>query len=134
MCLKGAYMREDDVAAHRLAVRRSYGADELELIGLAMRTLTASDMRIEIVGGTTKYRESDGSQPRVYRIIGTRTISHAAVLHQFTQGERGGRFRLHLCRTENLPARLAATIPAAPAGAQPPITVHPPISVRVANR
>ena len=115
----------DDVAAHRLAVRRGYDAGELELIELAMNTLTASDLRIEIIGGTTTYQGSNGSQPRVYRIIGARTTSHAAVLHQFTQGDRDGQFRLCLCRTENLPARIVATIPAAPAGTQPPITVHP---------
>ncbi|WP_280264892.1 ESX secretion-associated protein EspG [Nocardia wallacei] len=115
---------QDEFDAHRVAVRQRYGEDELEQIQLAVHTLTTSDMRIEILGGTTKYKGSAGEQ-RVYRIVGARTLYHAAVLHQFTQGDIEGRIRLRLCRSQDLPARLTDTIPAREPGTQPPIIVHP---------
>ncbi|ATL65163.1 ESX secretion-associated protein EspG [Nocardia terpenica] len=114
----------DEFDAHRIAVRKRYSDDEFEQIQLALHTLTTSDMRIEIFGGTSKYKGSDGAD-RMYRIIGARTLFHAVVLHQFTQGEAEGRFRLRLCRCEDLPARLAATVPVREPGSHPPITVHP---------
>ncbi|ATL67391.1 ESX secretion-associated protein EspG [Nocardia terpenica] len=114
----------DDFAAHRVTVRQRYGDEEFEQIQLALHTLTNSDMRIEILGGTSRYKDSDGSQ-RVYRIIGARNLYHAAVLYQFTQGEIDGRIRLRLCRPEDLATRLSGIVPPRNPGAQPPITVHP---------
>ncbi len=114
----------DEFEANKVAVRQRYDEDEFEQIQLALHTLASSDMRIAILGGTRKYQGSDGSE-RVYRIIGARNLYQAAILWQFTQGETEGRFRLRTCRPENLPAQVAATIPARDAGAQPPITVHP---------
>ncbi|MBO0854288.1 MAG: ESX secretion-associated protein EspG [Nocardia sp.] len=115
---------ENDFAQHRHAVRERYDADELELIETGLRTLDESGFRIEILGGTSRYRGSDGSV-RVYRIIGARTPERAAVLHQFTQGDRDGLIRLRLCRPDQLAARIGATIPPSDAGTQHPITVHP---------
>ncbi|MBF4999773.1 ESX secretion-associated protein EspG [Nocardia sp. BSTN01] len=114
----------DEFEAHRSTVRQRYGVDEFERIQLALHTLNTSDMRIEIFGGTTKYKGSDGTQ-RVYRIIGARNLYHAAVLHQFTQGDVDGRIRLRLCRTDTFTAQLAATIPPCEPGTKAPITVHP---------
>ncbi|WP_024805463.1 ESX secretion-associated protein EspG [Nocardia sp. BMG51109] len=115
----------DDFERHGPTVRDRYGTDEFEQIQLTLHTLTASDMRIEIFGGTTRYREADGTTPRMYRIIGARTMYHAAVLHQFTQGDIDGRIKLRLCRPDDLAARLVATVPAREAGTEQPVTVHP---------
>ncbi|AHH21066.1 EspG family protein [Nocardia nova SH22a] len=114
----------DEFELHRTTVRERYSTDEFELIQVALHTLTTSDMRIEIMGGTTKYKGSDGRQ-RVYRIIGARNVDRAAVIHQLTQGDRDGLIRLRLCRPEDLPTRVAATIPPCAPGNAPPLTVHP---------
>ncbi|MBO0856412.1 MAG: ESX secretion-associated protein EspG, partial [Nocardia sp.] len=91
----------DEFEANRIAVRNRYDTDEFERIQLALHTLSASDMRIAVLGGTNRYKGSEGIQ-REYRIIGARTDHHAAILHQFTQAGREGLFRLRLCRSENL--------------------------------
>jgi hypothetical protein len=122
--LRSRFAFRDDYDAHRIAVRQRYSQDELEQIQLAIDTVTNCDMRIEILGGTNRYKGSDGSQ-RVYRMIGARNSFHAAVLYQFTQGETDGRIRLRPCRPENLAAQLAAAVPARDPGAQQPLTVHP---------
>ncbi|WP_067677391.1 ESX secretion-associated protein EspG [Nocardia miyunensis] len=113
----------DEFNANKAAVRQQYDEGELERIQLAIDTLTNSDMRISILGSTTKYPGSCGIQYE-YRIIGARNIYHAAILRQFTRGKVEGKIQLRLCRPENLPARLVATIPARKAGTQPPIMVH----------
>lgn len=117
-----AYRNEFE--AHRATVRERYDSDEFEQIQLALHTLNTSVMKIEILGGTTKYKGSDGTQ-RVYRIVGARNLYHAAVLYQFTQGDTDGRIRLRLCRPESLAAALAAPIPQRDPGTSAPITVHP---------
>ncbi|WP_235747983.1 ESX secretion-associated protein EspG [Nocardia coffeae] len=114
----------DEFELHRPAVRGRYDADELEQIDLALHTVTTSDMRIEILGSTTKYPGSTGAA-RTYRIIGARNLHHATVLYQITEGEVDGRIRAHSCRPEQLGARLVATIPAREPGRAQPITVHP---------
>ncbi|MBO0852346.1 MAG: ESX secretion-associated protein EspG [Nocardia sp.] len=118
------FVTRDEFDAHKIEVRRRYDTDELERVQLALHALTASDMRIEIFCGTNKYKGSRGDE-RQYRIIGARTPHHAAVLHQLTQGPTEGRIRLRLCRPENLPTRIAATMPARNPGTGPPLTVHP---------
>jgi len=118
------FVYRDDFELHRPAVRGRYNADELEQIDLALHTLTTSDMRVEILGHTTKYQGSKGAS-REYRIIGARNLHHATVIYQLTEGERDGRIRVHSCRPEHLGARLVAVIPPRDPGAQPPITVHP---------
>src|SRR6266702_2844009 len=103
---------------------RVHSPDEYEQIQLAIHTLTNCNMRIEILGSTRKYKGSDGTQ-RAYRVVGAHTPGHAAVLFQQTQGDRDGRIRLRLCRTENLPAALLPTIPPRNPGTQQPLTLHP---------
>ncbi|MBF6174654.1 ESX secretion-associated protein EspG [Nocardia blacklockiae] len=114
----------DDFERHRSTVRARYDSDEFERIELALHTLTTSDMRIEIFGGTSRYQGSDGTV-RMYRIIGARNMYHAAILHQFTQGEIDGRIRLQLCHPDTLASRTAAVVPAREPGTHPPLTVHP---------
>jgi hypothetical protein len=56
----------DDFEAHRVTMCERYTHDELEEIKLALHTLTASTMRIEIYGGTTQHKSPNGGV-RVYR-------------------------------------------------------------------
>ena len=114
----------DEFDVHRSTVRRRYDADELGRIDLALHALSTSDMRIEILGTTTKYQGSAG-EPRAYRIIGARNLEHATVIYQLTQGELDGRIRVSSCRPEQLGAHLVSAIPPCEPGAQPPISVHP---------
>ncbi|MQY24394.1 hypothetical protein NRB20_75290 [Nocardia sp. RB20] len=114
----------DEFELHRPAVRARYGVDELDQIDLALHTVTTSDMRVEILGSTTKYKGSKG-KPRAYRIIGARNLYHATVLYQLTEGQVDGRIRVHSYRPEQLGAGLVAAIPGREPGTAPPITVHP---------
>ncbi|MGV9540180.1 hypothetical protein [Nocardia beijingensis] len=52
-------------------------------------TLTTSDLRIEILGGTTKHKGRDGSVRR-YRIVGARTKHQAVSLDQTANVEQDG--------------------------------------------
>ncbi|MGO4648818.1 ESX secretion-associated protein EspG [Nocardia sp. 2YAB30] len=120
---RSRFTLRDEFAVHRSAVRAHYPADELERIQLALHTLTTSDIRIEILGGTTKHKGGDGSM-RMYRVVGARNPYHAVTLFQSATADRDGAIRLHLCRPDNLPAHLVKSIPASPPGKQPPATFH----------
>lgn len=120
------FVLRDEFAAHRDEVHRRYTADELEEIQLAMHTLETSDIRIEILGGTSRHRASTGpSDYREYRILGARNLYHAVVLRQSGTEYDHGPIRLWLIRTENLPARLTAAVPACRPGTAEPATFHP---------
>jgi hypothetical protein len=110
--------------ANRAEVHRRYDEDEADRIRLALHTLTSSQLRIEIFGGTSRYQGSTGAA-RMYRIIGARTMYRAAVLRQHTEGDTEGRIRLRLCRPENLPAHLVSTLPRRGPGGHAALTVHP---------
>ncbi|WP_280387959.1 ESX secretion-associated protein EspG [Nocardia wallacei] len=110
-----------EVDAHRASVRARYSADELEEINLALHTLTTSELRIEIGGESTVL---GNGTPREYRVLGARTPYHAVMLTQTAAGGVDGPIRCRLFRTEQLPGRLAAIVPKAPPGNQPPDTFH----------
>ncbi|MFI9509249.1 ESX secretion-associated protein EspG [Nocardia sp. NPDC052566] len=100
----------EDFDTHRTEVRESYDSDEMEEIQLALHTLTTSDVRIEILGGTTKHRANDGSR-REYRLLGARNLYHAVVLFQSAANGEHGQVRLRTCSTEALPARIVNFLP-----------------------
>jgi len=111
----------DEVAAHRTTVRARYDADEFELIELALHTLTASDLRIEIGGDSTILGKG---KPREYRVLGARTPYHAVILTQTAADGIDSQIRCRLFRVEQLPARLAALVPAVPPGRERAETFH----------
>ncbi|RDI54206.1 ESX secretion-associated protein EspG [Nocardia mexicana] len=111
----------DEVAAHRNAVRARYDADETERITLALHTLTSCDLRIEIGGESTVLGKG---KPREYRILGARTPYHAVMLTQTAADGVDGPIRCRLFRPEQLPARLAAILPSVPPGSGKPDTFH----------
>ncbi|BCK57563.1 ESX secretion-associated protein EspG [Nocardia wallacei] len=111
----------DEVAAHRVAVRARYDHEELEQINLAFHTLTTSELRIEIGGESTVLGKG---RPREYRVLGARTPYHAVMLTQTAADGVDGPIRCRLFRTEQLPGRLAAILPAAPPGTAKPETFH----------
>jgi len=115
---------ENEFDQFRHAVRTRYTADELEEIELAMHTLSTSDMRIEILGGTRKHKGGTG-EVKQYRILGARNPFHAVVAFQAVQGEDNGPIRLRTCRPESLAVAIAKTIPARDPGKQPSATFHP---------
>ncbi|MFC9435066.1 ESX secretion-associated protein EspG [Nocardia sp. NPDC057030] len=116
----------DEFAAHRQAVRARYSADELEEIQLALHTLGTSDLRIEILGGTNKHRNSTGSDDvREYRIVGARNSYHAVTLMQGGTDREHGPIRVRMFRPETLPARIVQAIPACKPGNAAPATFHP---------
>ncbi|MGQ4599522.1 ESX secretion-associated protein EspG [Nocardia sp. R6R-6] len=121
---RSRFALRDEFDAHRNTVRARYPVDELERIQLALHTLSTSDLRIEILGGTTKHKGGDGSV-RMYRILGARTSYHAVTLFQSATLARDGAIRLQLHSPENLPTRLVKSIPARPPGTQSPATFHP---------
>ncbi|GAA5068473.1 ESX secretion-associated protein EspG [Nocardia callitridis] len=116
----------DQAAAHARAVRDRYSPDEMEEIQLALHTLGASDLRIEIFGGTSKHKNSTGQQDlREYRIVGARTPYRAVTLMQPGTDHEHGPIRLRMIRTEDLPAHLVKSIPACQPGSEKPQTFHP---------
>ncbi|MGQ4617301.1 ESX secretion-associated protein EspG [Nocardia sp. R7R-8] len=118
------FQLRDEFAAHRTVVRARYPADELEQIQLALHTLTTSDLRIEILGGTTKHKAGDGSV-RMYRIVGAANPYDAVTLFQAATGDQDGVIVVRLHRREDLPSFLVKSIPASAPGKQPPATFHP---------
>ncbi|WP_107654889.1 ESX secretion-associated protein EspG [Nocardia suismassiliense] len=105
----------DEFAAHRHAVRDRYTADELEEIQLALHTLGTSDVRIEILGGTSKHKKSTGRDDlREYRIIGARNAYHAVTLMQAGTATEHGPIRVRMFRPESLAARTVQALPAPP--------------------
>ncbi|AHH20598.1 putative EspG family protein [Nocardia nova SH22a] len=111
----------DEVAAHRAAVRTRYDAEETQRINLAVHTLTNCDLRIEITGVSTVLGKGT---PREYRVIGARTPYHAVMLTQTASGDDDGPIRCRLFRTEQLPGRLANIVPKIPPGGGQPETFH----------
>ncbi|MBO0853538.1 MAG: ESX secretion-associated protein EspG [Nocardia sp.] len=115
---------QGDFERHRADVLCRYDTDEFERIQHALNTLTHSDMRIEIPGGTSKYKGSRGVD-RIHRIIGARTDHYGAILYQRTQGDTDGLIRLRLCRADHLATRVVEALPNRPPGKRPTLTVHP---------
>ncbi|MET8775840.1 ESX secretion-associated protein EspG [Nocardia sp. NPDC004654] len=115
---------QNDFDQHRLRVRASYSGGELEEIELAMHTLSTSDMRIEILGGSRKHKNSTGDVKQ-YRIIGARNHSHAVVAFQTVRAEENGPIRLRTCGPESLAVQIVRTLPPCPPGKRPPATFHP---------
>jgi hypothetical protein len=114
----------DDFDAHRVTMRERYSRDELEEIQLALHTLSASTMRIEIFGGTTRHKNPHGGV-RVYRIVGARTDHHAMSLAQATFGDTNGPIRCRLFPLDHLPAQLVNSLPPCKPGSQPSATFQP---------
>ncbi|MFC8527542.1 ESX secretion-associated protein EspG [Nocardia sp. NPDC057227] len=116
----------DEFAAHRSAVFGRYGADERDEIGAALGTLADAVLRIEILGGSSRHRQSTGPDDvRQYRIIGARTAFRSVTAVQYGTDSEHGSIRLRMSRAEDLPARLVAAIPGCPAGSAGPETFHP---------
>ncbi|MBF6229862.1 ESX secretion-associated protein EspG [Nocardia farcinica] len=116
----------DEAAAHRVAVRNRYSADELDEIAAALRTLAASDIRIEILGGSCRHRNSTGRDDlREYRVLGARAGHRAVVLTQHGTETEHGPIRLRAFDADQLPARLTQAVPACRPGNERPETFHP---------
>lgn len=114
------FTTENEFAYHRSAVRARYSGDELERIGLALHTLSTSEYRIEILGGSTT---SKGTTE--YRIVGARNHRHAVTFTQRCRADEHGPIHAHLLRAESLPRALTRGIPARKAGTRPAETFHP---------
>ncbi len=111
----------DEVAAHRAAVRGRYDAEQTERIQLAFHTLSASDLRVEILGESKTFGRGT---PREYRVVGARTPQYAVMLTQSAADGVHGRIRCRLFPTEQLAPRLAHVLPACPPGTSKPDTFH----------
>ncbi|MBF6172612.1 ESX secretion-associated protein EspG [Nocardia blacklockiae] len=111
----------DEVDAHRVAVRNRYDADETERIHLAFHTLAHSELRIEILGESMTLGRG---KPREYRVVGARTPYDAVMLTQTATPDTHGRIRCRLFPTEQLAPRLAHILPAFRAGNAAPETFH----------
>ncbi|WP_405165576.1 ESX secretion-associated protein EspG [Nocardia sp. NBC_01499] len=120
---QSSFVLRDEFAAHAVAVRNRYSRDEMERIQLAVHTLTTSDMRIEILGGTMKHKGRDG-RVRMYRIVGARNPYHAVTLTQTATVDLDGPIRLRMCRPADLPGHIAKSIPAREPGREKPATFH----------
>lgn len=116
----------DEAEAHRVAVRGRYSADELDDIRAALHTLSVSDIRVEILGGSCRHRNSTGRDDlREYRVLGARAGHRAVVLTQHGTDREHGPIRLRTFDSAQLPARLTQAIPACHPGAQRPEVFHP---------
>ncbi|MEU7140484.1 ESX secretion-associated protein EspG [Nocardia sp. NPDC046473] len=111
----------EEFEAHREKVCNSYPFDEWEQIRLAIHTLTTSDVRIEILGGTTRTKNA---AVRQYRLLGARNPHHAVVLSQSVVDDTDGPIRLRMCRPEHLPTRIINWLLPADPGTQPAATFH----------
>lgn len=114
----------EGLEAHRSAVRARCGAEERERIDLLVRTVSACEMRIEIIGSTVRYHRSDGRTQKQYRVVGAIGNRYAATLYQTAIHGEYGDIRAELLRPEQLPAALAHAIPPCEPGAQRPDTFH----------
>lgn len=116
----------DEFAAHRRAVSERYDPDERDEIDAALGTLADAEIRIEVLGGSSRHRQSTGPDDvRQYRIVGARTAFRAVTAVQYGTDAEHGPIRLRMSRAEDLPARLAAAIPGCRAGSAEPATFHP---------
>lgn len=111
----------EDFDAHRQKVCNSYSFDEMDQIRLAIHTLTTSNVRIEILGGTTRTKNA---AVRQYRILGARNPHHAVVLSQSVIDDTDGPIRLRMCRHEHLPTRIINWLLPSNPGTHPPATFH----------
>ncbi|TLG17944.1 ESX secretion-associated protein EspG [Nocardia cyriacigeorgica] len=107
--------------AHAARVRDRLDRDERELIELAFHTLTESDLRIQILGSSTR---TDRGGVREYRIVGARAGQHGMVLAQAAIDGVDGPIRGRLFRAEQLPARLVGLLPPCDPGRAEPGTFH----------
>ncbi|MGK8490371.1 ESX secretion-associated protein EspG [Nocardia asiatica] len=116
----------DDFDAHRAAVWQRYSADELDEINAAFHTLGDSDLRIEILGGTCKHKNTTGPHDiREYRILGARDAYRAVVLSQAGNQREHGPIRVRMFPADQLPARLVNAIPPCAPGGEKPAMFHP---------
>ncbi|WP_328398095.1 ESX secretion-associated protein EspG [Nocardia sp. NBC_00416] len=116
----------DDARAHRLAVRAGYTREELAGIQVALDTLGASELRIEILGATSAHKRSTGpGDMRKYRIVGARTEAHAVTFSQAGTDTEHGPIHVRLFRPETLAARLVSALPVCVPGTAEPATFHP---------
>lgn len=116
----------DDARAHRVAVRARYSPAERAAIQVALDTLGASEMRIEILGATCVHKRSTGrGDLREYRIVGARTEAHAVTLSQAGTENEHGSIHVRLFRPENLAARLVSGLAPCAPGTAEPATFHP---------
>ncbi|MBF6355467.1 ESX secretion-associated protein EspG [Nocardia higoensis] len=107
--------------SHAAQVRARYDRDEHETIRLALHTLTAAQLRIEVLGGSTATRRG---RVREYRIVGGRTAHHAVVLAQSAVDGVDGSVHVRLLPAESLATRLATLLPPCDPGREPATTVH----------
>ena len=110
--------------AHRTSVRAALSTDECERIDLLMHTVSRCDLRIEIIGSTTRHYRGDGRSRKQYRLVGARTSRHAVVLFQTALHDEFSDIRADLLRAEDLPTALAAAIPPCDPGTARPETFH----------
>ncbi len=111
-----------EVDRHRSMIQSRYDTDERELIELAFHTLTASQLRIEILGESNAIGKSGTKE---YRVIGARTPHHAVMLTQTATLEGvEERIRCRLLRPEQLPGRLSWIVPEYAAGRGATETFH----------
>ncbi|QIS10350.1 ESX secretion-associated protein EspG [Nocardia arthritidis] len=116
----------DGFAAHRKVVHARYSRDERYEIQAALDTLGRAELRIEIIGGTSKHKNSTGpGDVREYRIVGARTRFGAVVMSQYGADPDYGPIRVRTFSSESLPSRLAASLPACPPGSGKPLMLHP---------
>jgi len=116
----------DEADAHRAAVRERYSVDELGDIHAALHTLGVSDVRVEILGGSCRHRNSTGRNDlREYRVLGARAGDRAVVLTQHGTDREHGRIRLRAFDSAQLPSRLTQAVPACMPGAQRAEVFHP---------
>lgn len=114
----------EELEDHRIAVRARYSPDERRHIDLLVHTLAHCDMRIEIIGSTSKHQRGDGKTQEQYRVVGARNTHYAVVLRQTAIPDEYGNIWANLLPPEQLPTALTATIPACKPGTHRPDTFH----------
>ncbi|MFC4125768.1 ESX secretion-associated protein EspG [Nocardia rhizosphaerae] len=106
--LLSKYRTVEEYEANRARVLASFDAEEMELIRLALHTLTFGRFRIEIRGGSTA---TDQGDLREYRIVGAANQQHGVVLAQATVDEVDGPIHARLFPADQLAQRLSARVP-----------------------
>ncbi|MFC9897986.1 ESX secretion-associated protein EspG [Nocardia sp. NPDC127579] len=106
-----------DFQAHRDAVLDRCSDEEMTQIRYALHTLGSSQVRIEILCGTTRTKNSDTVQ---CRLLGARDRDEAVVLRQIIRSDDPERIQLRRCRRDQLPVRLINWLVPADAGGLPP--------------
>ncbi|MGW0246723.1 ESX secretion-associated protein EspG [Nocardia goodfellowii] len=117
------FAHQNELDRHRSTVRARYSHDELTAIRAALHTLSTSDMRIEIYGGTRKHRDSTGDV-KEYRIIGARNTFHAVVASKVSAAKPSAHPPAHLPpRNPRQPHRRRH--PGLPTRQSTPVTFYP---------